>query len=174
MRDNSQLQQDDLPIWLALKYKFERLHVVTTSCSPSAVRLRDQDDPHDDAHLEGEDSAKRQKTSEHETFVFEESSSGQYFKSKPCASMSTQKVNLTAPTITFPGIEKYKFLGERPEKLTLVDLLCVKWLRFNRAGRGVNCNALYKKCGVLCHLLVKTINAWKKCGAQIQKCVVLQ
>ncbi|GJX51613.1 retrovirus-related pol polyprotein from transposon TNT 1-94 [Tanacetum coccineum] len=59
IRDNPQLQQDDLPIWLALKYKFERLHVATTPCRPSTIRLRDQDDPHDDAHPEGENSAKR-------------------------------------------------------------------------------------------------------------------
>ncbi|GKE00782.1 hypothetical protein Tco_1388765 [Tanacetum coccineum] len=43
--------------------------------SPSAVRPRDQDDPQDDAHLKGENSAKRQKTSEHGMFVFVESSS---------------------------------------------------------------------------------------------------
>ncbi|GJZ84041.1 hypothetical protein Tco_0649214 [Tanacetum coccineum] len=49
-------KMDDLPIWLALKYKFERLHVSNTSCRPFVVRLRDQDDPHDDAHLEGENS----------------------------------------------------------------------------------------------------------------------
>ncbi|GJS08718.1 hypothetical protein Tco_0365514 [Tanacetum coccineum] len=42
----------------ALKYKFEKLHVATTPCRPSAVRLRDQDDPHDDAHPEVENSAK--------------------------------------------------------------------------------------------------------------------
>ncbi|GJV74200.1 hypothetical protein Tco_1494195 [Tanacetum coccineum] len=53
MKDNPQLQQDDLPIWLALKYKFERLHVSDTSCRPSAVCLRDQDDPHYDAHPGG-------------------------------------------------------------------------------------------------------------------------
>nr|GEY94258.1 hypothetical protein [Tanacetum cinerariifolium] len=35
------------------------------------------DDPHDDAHHEGEKSAKRQKTSEYETYVFGELSSGQ-------------------------------------------------------------------------------------------------
>ncbi|GJZ27261.1 hypothetical protein Tco_0571514 [Tanacetum coccineum] len=44
------------------------------------VRPRDQDDPHDDAHLEGENSAKRQKTSEYEAYVFGESSSGQVFQ----------------------------------------------------------------------------------------------
>nr|GFC08783.1 hypothetical protein [Tanacetum cinerariifolium] len=43
----------------------------------------DQDDPHDDAHPEGENSAKSQKTSEHETFVFGESSSEQDYESKP-------------------------------------------------------------------------------------------
>ncbi|GJY06759.1 hypothetical protein Tco_0373813 [Tanacetum coccineum] len=35
------------------------------------------DDPHDDAHPEGENHAKRQKTSEYEAYVFGESSSGQ-------------------------------------------------------------------------------------------------
>ncbi|GJS36349.1 retrovirus-related pol polyprotein from transposon TNT 1-94 [Tanacetum coccineum] len=58
MKDNPQLQQDDLLIWLTLKYKFERLYMATTPCRTSDVRPRDQDDPHDDAHLEGENSAK--------------------------------------------------------------------------------------------------------------------
>nr|GEW17886.1 hypothetical protein [Tanacetum cinerariifolium] len=40
------------------------------------VRPRDQDDPHDDAHPEGENSVKRQKTSEYEAYVSGESSSG--------------------------------------------------------------------------------------------------
>ncbi|GJS07397.1 retrovirus-related pol polyprotein from transposon TNT 1-94 [Tanacetum coccineum] len=44
---------------------------------PSFVRPRDQDDPHDDAHPEGENSAKRQKTSEYKAYVSGESSSGQ-------------------------------------------------------------------------------------------------
>ncbi|GKC38239.1 hypothetical protein Tco_1050623 [Tanacetum coccineum] len=70
-------KMDDLPIWLALKYKFERLHVSDTSCRHFAVRPRDQEDPYDDAHSEGESSAKRQKTSKHGTYVFGESSSGQ-------------------------------------------------------------------------------------------------
>ncbi|GJZ76889.1 retrovirus-related pol polyprotein from transposon TNT 1-94 [Tanacetum coccineum] len=38
------------------------------------VRPRDQDDPHDDAHPEGENSAKRQKTSKYEAHVAGESS----------------------------------------------------------------------------------------------------
>nr|GEV63317.1 hypothetical protein [Tanacetum cinerariifolium] len=82
MRDNPHLQHDYLPIWLALKYKFERLHVATTPCRSFVVFPRDQDDPYDDAHLEGKNSAKRQKTSEHGTFMFEESSTGQEFQSE--------------------------------------------------------------------------------------------
>ncbi|GJU53905.1 hypothetical protein Tco_1227619 [Tanacetum coccineum] len=50
---NSQLQHDDLPIWLALKIKFEGLQAYNTLYRYSAIRLRDQDDPHDDAHPEG-------------------------------------------------------------------------------------------------------------------------
>nr|GFC32099.1 hypothetical protein [Tanacetum cinerariifolium] len=73
---NLHLQQDDLPIWLVLKYKFERLHVSDT-CRPFSVRLRDYDNLHDDAHTEEKNSAKRQKMSEHETYVFVESSSSQ-------------------------------------------------------------------------------------------------
>ncbi|GJV74600.1 retrovirus-related pol polyprotein from transposon TNT 1-94 [Tanacetum coccineum] len=77
MKDNPQLQQQDIAIWLALQMKFENLQVQQTTCRPSAVRPRDQDDPHDDAHPEGENSAKRQKTSEYEAYVSGESSSGQ-------------------------------------------------------------------------------------------------
>ncbi|GKD57886.1 hypothetical protein Tco_1291273 [Tanacetum coccineum] len=51
-----------------------------------AVRPRDQDDPHDDAHPEGENSAKRQKTSEYEAYVSGESSSGQVFQEEQAPS----------------------------------------------------------------------------------------
>ncbi|GJZ64618.1 hypothetical protein Tco_0621039 [Tanacetum coccineum] len=60
--------------------KFENLQVPQTTCRPSVVRPRDQDDPHDDAHPKGENSAKRQKTSEYEAYVSGESSSGQVNK----------------------------------------------------------------------------------------------
>nr|GEU85314.1 hypothetical protein [Tanacetum cinerariifolium] len=46
------------------------------------TKIQVPDDPYDDAHLEGENSEKRQKTSEHGTYVFGESSSGQVNKSK--------------------------------------------------------------------------------------------
>ncbi|GKF69515.1 hypothetical protein Tco_0202572, partial [Tanacetum coccineum] len=52
-------------------------HVLYTACRPSAIRSRDQDDPHDDVHPEGENSAKRQKTSKYVAYVSRESSSGQ-------------------------------------------------------------------------------------------------
>nr|GEU32980.1 hypothetical protein [Tanacetum cinerariifolium] len=66
-----------------LKHKFKRLHVTTTPCRLSAVHPRDHDDPYDDAHPEGENSAKRQKIFEHGIFVFGKSSSGQDFESEP-------------------------------------------------------------------------------------------
>ncbi|GKF81622.1 hypothetical protein Tco_0240224, partial [Tanacetum coccineum] len=48
--------------------------VPQTTCRTSAIYLRDQDDPHDDAPPEGENSTKRQKTSEYEAHVTGESS----------------------------------------------------------------------------------------------------
>ncbi|GKC83877.1 hypothetical protein Tco_1139594 [Tanacetum coccineum] len=56
---DASLQQQDIAIWLALQMKFESLHVPQTTCRTSAVHPRDQDDPHDDAHPEGENHAKR-------------------------------------------------------------------------------------------------------------------
>ncbi|GKE78769.1 hypothetical protein Tco_1544889, partial [Tanacetum coccineum] len=88
------LQQDDLPILLVLKYKFERLHVSDTPCKPFVVRPRYQDDPHDDAHPEGENSVMRQKTYEHRTYVFGESSSSQANESESGPSMSGSQEQL--------------------------------------------------------------------------------
>nr|GEU32804.1 hypothetical protein [Tanacetum cinerariifolium] len=52
------------------------------------------DDPHDDAHPKGENDAKRQKTSDHGTYVSRESSSGQVNKSKPGPSTSSNQEQL--------------------------------------------------------------------------------
>ncbi|GJS87873.1 hypothetical protein Tco_0770509 [Tanacetum coccineum] len=49
--------------------KFEGFHASHTPCRSSAIRPRDQDDPHDDAHPKGDNSAKRQKTYEHGTYT---------------------------------------------------------------------------------------------------------
>ncbi|GJW35983.1 hypothetical protein Tco_0058903 [Tanacetum coccineum] len=86
MKADPQLQQQDIAIWLALQMKFERNTVPQTACRTPAVRPRDQDDPHDDAHPEGENSAKRQKTSEYEAYVSRESSSGQVFQEEQAPS----------------------------------------------------------------------------------------
>ncbi|GKE09417.1 hypothetical protein Tco_1412968, partial [Tanacetum coccineum] len=69
MKADPQLQQQDIAIWLALKMKFERNTILQTACRTPVVRPRDQNDPHDDAHPEGENSAKQQKTSEYEAYV---------------------------------------------------------------------------------------------------------
>ncbi|GJZ62350.1 hypothetical protein Tco_0618487 [Tanacetum coccineum] len=53
-----------------------------------AVRPRDHDDPHDNAHPEGENSAKQQKTLEYEAYVSGESSSGQVFQEEQAPSTS--------------------------------------------------------------------------------------
>ncbi|GKB00745.1 hypothetical protein Tco_0828738 [Tanacetum coccineum] len=63
--------------------KFKGLHDSNTPYKTSAIRPRDQDDSHNDAHPEGENNAKRHKTSEHETYFFRESSSGQVNESEP-------------------------------------------------------------------------------------------
>ncbi|GJW01908.1 hypothetical protein Tco_1560764 [Tanacetum coccineum] len=95
MKADPQLQQQDIAIWLALQMKFERLQVQQTTCRTSVVRPRDQDDPHDDAHPKGENSAKRQKTSEYEAYVFGESSSGQVNEEEqgPSTSDNQEKVD---------------------------------------------------------------------------------
>ncbi|GKF78512.1 hypothetical protein Tco_0234080, partial [Tanacetum coccineum] len=59
MKADPQLQKQDIAIWLALQMKFERHTVLQSACRTHAVHQRDQDDPHDDAHPEGENSAKR-------------------------------------------------------------------------------------------------------------------
>ncbi|GKB50081.1 hypothetical protein Tco_0900834, partial [Tanacetum coccineum] len=50
---------------------------------PSAVCPRDQDDTHDYAHHEGENSAKQEKTSEYEAYVSGTTPSGQGFQGDP-------------------------------------------------------------------------------------------
>ncbi|GJZ72895.1 putative reverse transcriptase domain-containing protein, partial [Tanacetum coccineum] len=88
MKADPQLQQQDIAIWLALQMKFERNTVLQTACRIPAIHLRDQDDPHDDANPKGENSAKRQKTSEYEAYVSGESSSGQVFQEEQAPSTS--------------------------------------------------------------------------------------
>nr|GEX54063.1 hypothetical protein [Tanacetum cinerariifolium] len=83
MKNDEQLKQQDLSIWLSLKLKFQGITAATT-CRPSAICIRDHNDyQDDDARLKGESSAKRQKTSEYETYLVGESSSGQAMEQDP-------------------------------------------------------------------------------------------
>ncbi|GJW20770.1 hypothetical protein Tco_0031392 [Tanacetum coccineum] len=67
----------DIAIWIAtLRLKFENLQYHNYSVEPLLLRESSQDDPHNDAHPEGDNSAKRQKTYEYEAYVSGESSSG--------------------------------------------------------------------------------------------------
>ncbi|GKB67292.1 hypothetical protein Tco_0928704 [Tanacetum coccineum] len=90
MKNNPQLQQQDIAVWLALQMKFETLQAPQSTCRTSTIRRRDQDDPHDDAPPERENSAKRQKTSEYEAHVTGESS-GQVNKSEHNPSFSSNQ-----------------------------------------------------------------------------------
>ncbi|GJX40246.1 hypothetical protein Tco_0255236 [Tanacetum coccineum] len=87
MKADPQLKQQDIAIWLALQMKFERNTVPQTACRTPAVRPRDQDDPHDDAYPEGENSAKRQRHQSMKLIVGE-SSSGQVFQEEQAPSTS--------------------------------------------------------------------------------------
>ncbi|GKF47037.1 hypothetical protein Tco_0136839, partial [Tanacetum coccineum] len=65
MKADPQLEQQDIAIWII----------------------------HDDAHPEGENSAKRQKTSEYKAYVFGESSSGQVFQEEQAPTSGNQGQN---------------------------------------------------------------------------------
>ncbi|GJW60222.1 hypothetical protein Tco_0109557 [Tanacetum coccineum] len=108
MKDNPQLQQQDITIWLALQIKFENIQVQQTTCISSTIRPRDQDDPHDDAHPKGENSAKRQKISEYEAYVSGESSSGQVNKEErgPSTSVSQDIMEEVSLTIDEAKLKK--------------------------------------------------------------------
>nr|GEW13255.1 hypothetical protein [Tanacetum cinerariifolium] len=95
MKDDPQWQQQDIAIWLALQMKFVRLQVPQTMCRTPVVRPRDHDDPHDDAYLEGENSANRQKTSEYEAYVYGESSPAQDTEQEqgPSTSVNQEQVD---------------------------------------------------------------------------------
>ncbi|GKE87151.1 hypothetical protein Tco_1564626, partial [Tanacetum coccineum] len=119
MKADPQLQQQDIAIWLALQMKSESLQVPQTTCRSSAIRPRDQDDPHDDAHPEGENRAKSKCPDYAETgliwslSVFIRSSViwERVHDFQLGIESYQQKVNLTTPTISFPGVEKHKMFS---------------------------------------------------------------
>nr|GEV66960.1 hypothetical protein [Tanacetum cinerariifolium] len=88
------------------------LHVHPTQASQasaqerfSAIRPRDQDAHHDDAYPKGENSAKRQKTSEHGTYVMGESLSSQANEINQKGNSEPEKIVLSLHkflTVIFP------------------------------------------------------------------------
>ncbi|GJU27454.1 retrovirus-related pol polyprotein from transposon TNT 1-94 [Tanacetum coccineum] len=104
--------KQDIAIWLALQMKFKKTQVPQTACRSSAVRTRDQDDPHDDAHPEGENSAKRQKTSEYEAYVSGESSSGQVNVEEPGPSTSVTQDIMEEISLTIDEAKLKKMADE--------------------------------------------------------------
>ncbi|GJX63882.1 putative reverse transcriptase domain-containing protein [Tanacetum coccineum] len=69
---SSQIQNaidNAIPYLVDASMKFEKTQVPQTACRSSAVLTRDQDDPHDDVHPEGENNAKRQNKSEYEAYI---------------------------------------------------------------------------------------------------------
>ncbi|GKD83230.1 hypothetical protein Tco_1350069, partial [Tanacetum coccineum] len=91
MKDDKQARDVDLTIWLALKYKYEKIVPHIKPCRVTAVRARDYEDHHDDARPKGESSAKRQKTSEHGTYTRGESLSSQAMDELTPSGSSTQE-----------------------------------------------------------------------------------
>ncbi|GKE53322.1 hypothetical protein Tco_1488478, partial [Tanacetum coccineum] len=82
--DDKQVRNADLSIWWSLKIKFEKPVTSAAPCQIAIVRTRDHEDHHDDdARPEGENSAKRQKTSGHGTYSVGKSSSEQAMDQEP-------------------------------------------------------------------------------------------
>ncbi|GJT75315.1 hypothetical protein Tco_1042040 [Tanacetum coccineum] len=70
MTDDEQAHDADLPIWLALKYKYEKYACHVEPYRVDAFRSRyHEDHQDDDARPEGESNAKRQRTFEHGTYT---------------------------------------------------------------------------------------------------------
>ncbi|GKD64772.1 hypothetical protein Tco_1306880 [Tanacetum coccineum] len=80
----------------AIQSERENIRAEFTSQINNAItnQIPSQDNHHDDAHPEGENSAKRQKISEHGTYVFRESSSSQANRSEPGPSTSGNQEQL--------------------------------------------------------------------------------
>ncbi|GKA82556.1 hypothetical protein Tco_0789304 [Tanacetum coccineum] len=83
----------------SIKIKFEILAPPVAPCRIASVRTRDHEDHHDDdARPEGESSAKRQRTSEHGTYLVGESSSEQGMdESNPSGSGEVNEAQLQKP-----------------------------------------------------------------------------
>ncbi|GJV08274.1 hypothetical protein Tco_1345930, partial [Tanacetum coccineum] len=121
MKDDEQARDADLPIWLALKYKYEKSAPHVEPCRVAVVRTRDHKDHHDDdARPEGESSAKRQRTSEHGTYTRGESSSSQAMdESTPSGSGNQEQLEDFDPWFEDQGTDD----DEVPSKEVSLELL---------------------------------------------------
>ncbi|GJS39230.1 hypothetical protein Tco_0564273 [Tanacetum coccineum] len=77
------------------------------------------DDPYDDAHHEGENDAKRQKMSEHGTYVSGESSSGQVNESKPVVQSCQRDPKAHALSLVNQDLLYLKKGSSGPEKIVM-------------------------------------------------------
>ncbi|GJT50683.1 hypothetical protein Tco_0976840 [Tanacetum coccineum] len=135
MKNNPQLKQQDIAIWLALQMKFETLQVPQTTCRTSAVRPRDQDDPHDDAPPEGENSPKRQKISEYKAYVTGESF-GQVNESEQSPSYSDDDETPTKQ-VSQDIIEEVSLTINKAELKKIADeMLRQKYLLYLKKGNS--------------------------------------
>ncbi|GJW10034.1 hypothetical protein Tco_1575861 [Tanacetum coccineum] len=135
MKDSDKLYNDDLSIWWSLKIKSDKPTPVATSCRTVVIRPRDHDDHHDDAHLEGENSAKRHKIEEHQYHV---DKMHNYLKNdiiweskkerlslptlqKPTPAYHSCQRNSKAPPMTLLNQDLFylKYGNSRPKKYTL-------------------------------------------------------
>nr|GEY19028.1 hypothetical protein [Tanacetum cinerariifolium] len=92
MKDDKQTHDVDLPIWLALKYKYEKSALIVEPYRLDAFHSRDHEGHHDDdARPKGESSAKRQKTFEHGTYTRRESSLSRVMDESTLFGLSTQE-----------------------------------------------------------------------------------
>ncbi|GJV14455.1 hypothetical protein Tco_1359778 [Tanacetum coccineum] len=69
--------------------------VPQTTCRSSAVRPRDQDDPHDNAHPEGENHAKQRKTYEYKAYIESYASDDDEILTKQMSQDIMEEVSLT-------------------------------------------------------------------------------
>nr|GEX94222.1 hypothetical protein [Tanacetum cinerariifolium] len=127
---------DSLPTMVDKHIKEQKIKEEMEKMIARAILQEHQDDPHDDAHPEGEKSATQQKTSEYETYVSGVSSSGHDNEHEQGPStLGPEKIVLSLhkfPTVVFndDNIEEQTSRWRDPEALALSlinqDLLYLK------------------------------------------------
>nr|GEW46607.1 hypothetical protein [Tanacetum cinerariifolium] len=100
MMNNEKLQRDDLSIWWSLNTKFDKSTPSVTHCRTAAIRPRDHDDHHDDAHPEGEHNDDEVPTKEVSQDLWEEISE-EIFKAR-LKKAESRNERLSSPTLKKP------------------------------------------------------------------------